>query len=94
VSATVAALEYAFTDADLFETICKIRGDELDGAGTHDPVHHIRSEAAPDEEAIGSFTRRKLKQLSTLDIWLASEWKQLVAYQKGRVSLAFLDPSH
>jgi hypothetical protein len=34
VSATVAALEDAHTDdADMFETICQIRGVELDGVG-------------------------------------------------------------
>jgi hypothetical protein len=43
VSATVAALEDAYTDADLFETICQIRGDQVDGAGTYELVHHIRS---------------------------------------------------
>jgi hypothetical protein len=47
VSATAAALEDAYTDADLFETVCQIRGDELD-----------------DELALGSYTRRQLKQLS------------------------------
>jgi hypothetical protein len=63
VSATVAALEDAYTDADLFETICQIRGNELDDAGTHDLVYHIRGKATPEEEALGSFTRRKLKPL-------------------------------
>jgi hypothetical protein len=63
VSATVAALEDVCTDADLFETICQIRGDELDDAGTHELVHHICGKATPDDLALGSFTRRKLKQL-------------------------------
>jgi hypothetical protein len=63
VSATVAALEHAYTDADLFETVCKIRGDELDDAGPYELVHHIRGKATPDELALGFFTRRKLKQL-------------------------------
>jgi hypothetical protein len=78
VSTTVAAL--AYTDADLFETVCQIRGDELDDAGTFELVHHIRGKATPDELALGSFTRRKLKQLPILDLWLASEWKQLDAH--------------
>jgi hypothetical protein len=39
VSATVAALEGAYTNADLFGAIGQIRGDELDGAGTHELVH-------------------------------------------------------
>jgi hypothetical protein len=86
VYTTVAALEDAYTDADLFETIFQIRGDELDGAGTRKLVHYIRGEATPDEEVIGSFTRRKHKQLSTLDLWLTSECKQLDAHQKDRVS--------
>jgi hypothetical protein len=51
-SATVAALEDAYTDADLFETIRHIRGDEVDGAGTHEVVHHIIGEATPDEQAL------------------------------------------
>jgi hypothetical protein len=38
----VAALEEAYTDAHLFETICQIRGDEVDGAGTNELVHRIR----------------------------------------------------
>jgi hypothetical protein len=64
--------------ADLFETICQIRGDEL--------VHHFRDEVTPDEQALGSFTCRKLKQLSgTWDIWLASERKQLDAHQNQSV---------
>jgi hypothetical protein len=46
VSATVAALENVYTDADLLETICQIRGDELDDAGTHELVHHIRAPVA------------------------------------------------
>jgi hypothetical protein len=52
VSATVVALEDAYTDAHLFEMICPIRGGELDGAGTHDLVHR---EATLDEQALGSF---------------------------------------
>jgi hypothetical protein len=80
VSATVAALEGAYTDADLFETVCQIRWDELDGAGTCELVYHIRGKATPDELALGSFTRRKLKQLPIWDLWLASEWKQLDAH--------------
>jgi hypothetical protein len=84
VSATVSALEDAYTDADLFETICQIRGDEVDGAGTHELVHHIRDEATPEEEALGTLTRRMLKQLSIWDLWLASEWKQLDAHQKQK----------
>jgi hypothetical protein len=85
VSGTVAALEDAYTDADLFKTICQIHGDELGGAGTHELVHHIRGEATPEEEALGNLTRRKLKQLSIWDLWLASEWKQLDAHQKQNV---------
>jgi hypothetical protein len=92
VSATVAALEDAYTDADLFETICQIRGDELDGASTHELVHHIRGEATPEEEALGTLTRRKLKQLSIWDLWLASEWKQLDAHQKQNVFGALVLP--
>jgi hypothetical protein len=58
---------------DLFETICQIRGDELDEANTHELVHHIHGTATPDEQVLGSFTRRKLKQLPICDLWLASE---------------------
>jgi hypothetical protein len=36
VPAAVATLEDAYSDAHLFETICQIRGDEVDGAGTHE----------------------------------------------------------
>jgi hypothetical protein len=69
--------------ADLFETICKIIGDELeDGAGTHELIHHIRSTATPDEQPPGFFSRLKLKQLPIRDLWLALEWKQLDAHQK------------
>jgi hypothetical protein len=63
VSATVAALEDAYTDADLFETVCQIRGDELDDAAIYELVHHIRGKGTPNELELGSFTRRKLKQL-------------------------------
>ncbi len=49
MSTTVAALEDAYTDADLFENICQIRSDELDGTGTHKLVHQVRGEATPDE---------------------------------------------
>ena len=74
MSATVAAgLEDAYTDADLFETVSQIHGDELDDAGTYQLVHHSRGEATADELALGSFTRRKLKQLPIWDLWLASE---------------------
>jgi hypothetical protein len=48
-------LRGAYTDAHLFETICQIRGDELDGAGTNELVHHILGEAKPDEHDLGSF---------------------------------------
>jgi hypothetical protein len=80
VFATAAALEDAYTVADLFETICQIRGDEQDNADTHELVHHIRGKATPDEQALGSFARRKLKQLPVWDLWLASEWLQLDAH--------------
>jgi hypothetical protein len=63
VSAIVAALEDAYTDADLFETVCQIRGDKLDDAGTYELVHHICGKAIPDELALNSFTCHKLKQL-------------------------------
>jgi hypothetical protein len=63
LSASVTALEDAYTDADLFETVCQIREDELDDAGTYELVYHIRDKAAPEELALGSFSRRKLKQL-------------------------------
>jgi hypothetical protein len=85
VSTTVAVLEDAYTDADLFETVCQIRGDELDDAGTYELVHHTHAKATAYELALGSFTRRKLKQLPIWDIWLASEWKQLDAHQKQEV---------
>jgi hypothetical protein len=60
VSPTIAALENACTDADLFEAVCQIRGDEGDDAGTFELVHHIRK-ATPDELALGCFARRELK---------------------------------
>ena len=60
--ASVAAIEDAYTDTDFFETICQIRGDNVDDAGTHELVHHVRDIAAPDEQALGSFTPPKLKQ--------------------------------
>jgi hypothetical protein len=63
VSAAIAALEDAYTDANLFEPILHIRGDKLDCAGTHKLVHHISGEATPDEQVIGGFIRRTLKQL-------------------------------
>jgi hypothetical protein len=66
VSASIAALEDAYTDADLFETVCQSRGDKVDDGGTYELVHHIRGRVRPDELALGSFTRRKLRQLS---IW-------------------------
>jgi hypothetical protein len=74
VSATVAALEDAYTDADLFETVCQIRGNGLDDAGTYELVHHIRGKAAAGELALNSSTRCKLKQLPIWNLWLASEW--------------------
>jgi hypothetical protein len=76
VSATVAALDDAYTDADLFETVCQILADELDDAGTYELVRqHIRGKSAHDELALASFTCRKLKQLRIRDLWLATEWK-------------------
>jgi hypothetical protein len=85
VSVSIAAIEDAYTESDLFETICQIRGDDVDDAGTHELVHHIRSTATLDEQALGSFTPRKLKQLPIWDLWLPSEWKQLVTHQKQKV---------
>jgi hypothetical protein len=82
VSATVAALEDAYTDAAFFETVCQIRWDELADTGTYELVHHIHGKATPDELVLGSFTRRKLKQLPSRDIRLASERKQPAAHQK------------
>jgi hypothetical protein len=74
------------TKADLFERICQNRGDELDGAGTPELVHHIRGEASPPyEQVLGSYTRRKLTQLPIWDIRLASEWRQLYAHQKQNI---------
>jgi hypothetical protein len=62
------------------------RGDELDGAGTHELVHHIRGgEATPDEWDLGSFTHRKLKQLPIRDLWLFSKWKQLDTHQDQNI---------
>jgi hypothetical protein len=78
VSTTFVSLEDAYNDADLFETMRQIRGDELDGADQ--VVHRIHGKATSDEKALGSFTRRMLMQLPIWDIWLASEWKELDAY--------------
>jgi hypothetical protein len=69
----------------LFESICQIRGDEVDAADTHELVQHIHGTATHDEQALGSFTRRKLKRLRIWDLWLASEWKQLDTHQKQKV---------
>jgi hypothetical protein len=49
-------------DDDLYETICQIRGVELDGAGTRELVRPIYGTVTPDAQPLGSFTRRKLKQ--------------------------------
>jgi hypothetical protein len=56
-----------------------------DDAGTHELVQHIRGKDTPEEQALGSFTRRKLKQLPIWDIWLASEWLELDARQKQKI---------
>ena len=41
-------------------------------------IHAIQSSSlTPEEEALGTFTRRKLKKLSTWSKWQAGEWKQL-----------------
>jgi uncharacterized protein (DUF952 family) len=41
-------------------------------------VHAIQSHAiTPEEQALGSFTRQKLKKLDTWPLWAAGEWKQL-----------------
>jgi hypothetical protein len=85
VSATVAAVKNAYTEADFFETVCQIRGDQLYAAGTYELVHHIRGKATPDELALGSFAPRKLAQLPTWDLWFAEEWKQLGAHQMQEV---------
>jgi hypothetical protein len=69
----------------LFEAVCQIRADEVDDAGTFELVHHIRGKATADELALGCFTRRKLKQLPILDLWLASERKQYDAHQNQDV---------
>jgi hypothetical protein len=37
LASTIATPEDAYTDADLFDTIRQIRGDELDGAGSASP---------------------------------------------------------
>jgi hypothetical protein len=47
MAVAVVALEDAYTDAHLFKTICQIRRGELDDAGTHELVHHIRGTARP-----------------------------------------------
>jgi hypothetical protein len=59
--------------------------DELDNAGNYELVCHIRGKATLDELALGSFTRRSLKQLPIWDLWRASEWKQLDAHHKQEV---------
>jgi hypothetical protein len=51
VSAAIAALGDAYTDADSLESICQIHVDELNGADTHELVYHIRDETTPDESA-------------------------------------------
>jgi hypothetical protein len=85
VSATIAALEDAYTDYDLFETVCQSRGDELDGAGTYELMHHIRGKATPDKLALGSFTRRKLKQLPIWHLWLASDELALGSFTRRKL---------
>jgi hypothetical protein len=83
VSAAVAVLKEA--SVHLFETVCQIRGDELDDTGNYEVVHHIRGKATLDELTLGSVTRREVKQLLIWDLWLASERKQLDARQKQEV---------
>jgi hypothetical protein len=73
VSAAVTALEDAYTDADLFETIRQIHGDKPDSSFTHELVHHIHGEATHEEYVLGYLTRRKqLKQLPIWHFYLAS----------------------
>jgi hypothetical protein len=85
MSASAAAIEDAYTDAILFKTICQIRGDDVDDTGAHELAHRICGTATPDEQALGSFTPCKLKQLPIWDLWLPSEWKPLDAHQKQKV---------
>jgi hypothetical protein len=85
VSATVAALEDAYNDA---ETVCQICGDELNDAGTYELVHHIRGKASPDELALGSFTRRKPD--ATL---LRSHWNYIIKLFSARKDCLCCDGS-
>lgn len=68
----------------------QIRGDERNDAGAHEVDHCIcGGTATPDEQALGSSTHRKLKQLSIWDSWLASERKELAVAPPGATVLRF-----
>jgi hypothetical protein len=60
------SLEVAYTDASFFETICQILGDDLDSAGTHELVQHIRGEATPDERFLHPLQAQSAPYLGSL----------------------------
>jgi hypothetical protein len=61
VSPTVAALEDACTDADLFEAICQIRGDEVDMLALLNWYITSAVKLHPTSFPLVCFTRHKLK---------------------------------
>jgi hypothetical protein len=76
----------------LFKTVCQIRRDEVDDAGTYELVlvHHIRGKGAPNELGLGSFTRRELKQLPIWDLWLALNGNNLTLIRSKKSSASLL----
>jgi hypothetical protein len=64
VSTTIAALEDAYTNANLLETICQIRGDELDDAVTQELAPHLGSLARNGNSSKVARRRTSLRTLS------------------------------
>jgi hypothetical protein len=74
---TVAALEDAYADADLFERIRQIRGRRTGCCGLCFSICFVVKLATLDEQALFSFTLHKLQQFPTSwDLGLASEWNK------------------
>jgi hypothetical protein len=88
VSAAVTALEYAYTDAHLFETIVQIREDELDGAGTLKSSITSAVKLHPTNRPL-VHSPIASSSSSLFGIRLSSKWKQLDAHQKQK-SLVYL----
>jgi hypothetical protein len=79
-------------NVELFETICQIRGDDLDSAGTHKRVHRTQGEDTPDGQVLDASSVASSSSLFRISA--SPRDGNSLTLTRCRTSLVIIVPTH